>query len=110
MDSVADIDAQFEAKLTSLQIQEMALTDARTKTGVANRGPTGPSKAGGKVFGELFELKTDELVDFVEKEDPNVLVFIHIYQGVRKTADSAHTGASVLNFWRFGPFLLRSLL
>lgn len=83
---VAGIDAQFEADLTSLRIKEMALTDTRMKTGVANRGPTGPTKAHGKTFGELIELPKDELVDFVEKEDPNVLIFIHIYQAVRNIA------------------------
>lgn len=84
LSKVAGIDAQFEADLTALRVKEMSLTDTRMKTGVANRGPTGPSKTQGKQFGELIELQKEDLVDFVEKEDPNVLVFIHIYQAVRK--------------------------
>lgn len=80
---VAGIDANFEAELSVLRLKEMELSDPRTKTGVANRTPTGPSKSQSKSFGELFELSTGDLVDFVEKEDPNVLVFIHIYQEVR---------------------------
>lgn len=54
------------------------------KTGIAARPATGPSKSSAKQFGELFELDKMNLVDFVENEDPNVLIFIHIYQIVRK--------------------------
>lgn len=64
-------------------MKELELTDSRMKTGIAMREPTGPSKSSKKSFGELIELEKPDLVDFVEKEDPEVLTFIHIYQPVR---------------------------
>lgn len=79
---VADIDAQFEADFASLRMKEMALSDTRTKNGVAAPAPIAAAKQG-KQFRHLYEIKKDELVEFVENEDPNVLVFIHIYQLVR---------------------------
>lgn len=69
--------------MAALKMKEMELTDTRTKVGIASRVPTGPSKSQEKTFGELFEITKEELVDFVENEDPKVLVFIHIYQSVR---------------------------
>lgn len=80
---VSDIDAQFEADYKALRIKEMELMDTRMKTGIAAKAPTGPSKIQGKTFGELYEITKEELVDFVEKEGPNVLIFIHVYQIVR---------------------------
>lgn len=81
--SVAGIDAQYEAEYAGLRMKELELSDMRMKTGVALRPATGASQSSAKKFGELFELEPEALVDFVEKEDPNVLVFIHIYQKVR---------------------------
>jgi len=81
--SVSGIDAQFEAEYATLRMKELEIADTRMNTGVALRPATGASASLAKSFGELFELQPDDLVDFVEKEDPAVLVFIHIYQSVR---------------------------
>ena len=67
-------------------MKELELTDSRMKTGIAARPTTGPSKDLRKTFGDLFELERVDLVDFVEKEDADVLTFIHIYQPVRLIA------------------------
>jgi hypothetical protein len=78
-------------------MKELELADPRMKTGIAARPSTGPSKKEGKVFGELFEITKAELVDFVEQEDPNILVFIHIYQIVRQKPSMKGTPASNLS-------------